>query len=519
VTTRWLPWMVVGAGLVAAWGSARYAGCLTVLLLGVLLAALALPPGERRLVSPGWAAVGLIVLAVSWAMALDHELALRHSVLLVLAVTLFALSRRAAVDDRLLGVLALGLAATALVAVAQAGAPPLLTADAVSEIAPELRARALARLEIGRVSGTASIPGHFAVMLIAAAPLLAAGWARGGRRRWVWAAALLLASVGVVLSRSLAGVLIAAALAGAAAVLRRPSWQLHATAGAALAAVALLTALSRTDLTALEPVRLRWLNWCTAAGTIVSHPVLGVGLGGVGQAALASPAGATNITPYTHNTYLQLAAELGVGGAILVAAALLALIRLLAAGARAHLPLTLAVAAIPLHNVVDFSAYAPEVILPWCVLAGALAARVRPAPPRPLPAWLLMPTVGGALLAAALAWRAEVLLRLSYAAPPALSADLSLAAARWAPWEVDPVQAAAGAALASGDARIPAIERELARRWWVRPASAAWAETRARLLLAARRDGEALVWAREARRRAPWRGELAALEAACRGAS
>ena len=512
--------MVVGAGLVAAWGSARYAGCLTALLLGALLAALALPPGERRLVAPGWVAVGLIVLAVSWGMALDHELALRHSVLLVLAVALFALSRRAAVDDRLLGVLALGLAATALVAVAQAIAPPLLSPDTVSEIAPELRARALARLQIGRVSGTASIPGHFAAMLVAAAPLLAAGWARGaGRRRWMWAAALLLAGTGVVLSRSLAGVLVAAALAGAAAVLRRPSWRWSAAVGVVLAAVALLTALSRTDLAALEPVRLRWLNWRTAADTIVSHPLLGVGLGGVGQAALASPAGATNITPYTHNTYLQLAAELGVGGAMLVAAALLALTRLLAAGARAHLPLTLAVAAIPLHNVVDFSAYAPEVLLPWCVLAGALAARVRPAPPRPLPAWLLLPPVAGALLLAAAAWRAEVLLRQAYAAPPARAVELSLAAARWTPWAVDPVQAAAGVALASGDARIPEIERELTRRWWVRPVSAAWAEMRARLLLAARRDGEALVWAREARRRAPWRGELAALEVACRGAS
>ena len=50
--------------------------------------------------------------------------------------------------------------------------------------------------------------------------------------------------------------------------------------------------------------------------------------------------------------------------------------------------------------------------------------------------------------------------------------------------------AAAGAALESSDPRLLEIERELARRWWVRPASSAWAEARARLLHAARRDGD-----------------------------
>jgi hypothetical protein len=201
---------------------------------------------------------------------------------------------------------------------------------------------------------------------------------------------------------------------------------------------------------------------------------------------------------------------------VLVGAGVLALVRLLAAGRREHLALTLAVAAIPLHNLVDFSAYAPEVLLPWAVLAGTLAARVRPAPARPLPGWALLTVLGGALLLAALSWRSELLLARSYAAPPPGSVDLALAAARWAPWTVEPVQSAAGAALAAGDPRLAEIERELARRHWVRPASAAWAELRARLLLASGRAGEALAWAREARRRAPWRGELAALEAACR---
>ena len=48
----------------------------------------------------------------------------------------------------------------------------------------------------------------------------------------------------------------------------------------------------------------------------------------------------------------------------------MALARLLAAGRRKHLALTLAVAAIPLHNLVDFTMYTPEVLLPWAVLTG-----------------------------------------------------------------------------------------------------------------------------------------------------
>jgi hypothetical protein len=127
--------------------------------------------------------------------------------------------------------------------------------------------------------------------------------------------------------------------------------------------------------------------------------------------------------------------------------------------------------------------------------------------------------LGASLVLAAMAWRAEVLLTAAYAASPARTVELAVAAGRWAPWSVGPVLAAAGAALEASDPRMLEIDRELATRWWVRPASAAWAEARARLLHAVHRDGEALVWAREARRRAPWRGDLAALETLCSGAS
>jgi hypothetical protein len=168
---------------------------------------------------------------------------------------------------------------------------------------------------------------------------------------------------------------------------------------------------------------------------------------------------------------------------------------------------------------VDFSAYAPEVVLPWAVLLGTLTARVAPLPRRPLPSWLLVPVLGSTVLLSAAAWRSEVLLGEAYVAPAQRAVTLSRDAAAWAPWSLRPLMTAAGYALAGADPRAAAVESGLASRWWVAPGSAAWAEMRARLQLATGRPGEAVVWAREARRRAPWRSDLAALEAACRSAS
>lgn len=90
-------------------------------------------------------------------------------------------------------------------------------------------------------------------------------------------------------------------------------------------------------------------------------------------------------------------------------------------------------------------------------------------------------------------------------------------AARWAPWTVTPVEMAAGQALGGAQTAgvLERLDTALMERAWVQPRSARWAETRGRLLLADGRPGEALVWVREARRRAPWRRDLAELEAAC----
>ncbi len=515
---RRLPLVVAAAGVAAAWGAARYAAFAPLLWLAMLVVVGLLAPAQRRFFDRLWLFAALLVLTCSWLVAADHEAALRHSLLFLAAALLFGLARRAPPDDRLVGLIAVGVALTATVAFVQALGGLEQARGFVTELPVQWREAAAARLGEGRVFGTSALPGHYAALLLLAAPLItervwrSAGWWRAG-----WSAALALIAVAMVLTRSLAAPAVAAVLLLPLLVVRRLRGRSVQIAFAVLLAVAIAVVVLRHDLARLEPLRLRWVNWQTAAWVFGQHPWLGVGLGGVGQASLLAPTAAANITPYAHNTYLQLLAELGLAGVGLLSAGLWALQRLIRTGSSAHPGLAVAVAVIPLHNVVDFSAYAPEVLLPWAVLAGTLAGRSFPLPERQLRGGVLLALAGGGALLSALAWRAEVELGSAVSSPPPRGVQKALVAARWAPWAVTPVELAAGLALESG-APAPVfaeVEAQLTARAWVRPHSASWAESRCRLLVAQGRRGEALVWAREARRRAPWRANLAELEAAC----
>ncbi len=499
------------AAVAAAWCAARAPWFVPLLWVALLTLCLALPPAPRRLLDARWLAVAALLLACSWTVACDHELAMRHSLLFVAAAFLFGLARLSAPGDRLVAALAAGVALTALVALHQAAGGLAGARSAVDTLPPAWRDAALARITGGRAFGTSALPGHFAALLMLAVPILAErAWRARGWRRLGWGLLIALAGAAILLTRSLAAVAVGGALL-LPVLVRDRRGRLAAAGALALAALAVAALAWRTDIASLEPLRLRWANWRTAAWVFSSHPWLGVGLGGVGQAALAGPSGATNITPYAHNTPLQLLAEFGVAGALPLAAGAAWLVGLVRRAWPAHPALALAVASLPLHNLVDFSAYAPEVLLPWAVLAGALAARVSPPPPRPLRPWAVVALLGGGTLLSALAWRSETALA------EAPSVEAALAAARWAPWTVTPVELAAGRALAGArtPATLAAVDAALAGRAWVQPLSASWAEARARLLLAEGRAGEALVWVREAKRRAPWRAGLDELEASC----
>jgi hypothetical protein len=517
VSPRALAAVSSGLAVAAAFLAVRTAWFATALWLTLLLAVLALAPCERRLVHPAWAGVGLALLAVGWVVALDHELALRLSLLCVAATLAFGLARLARLDDRALTLVGLGLAATAAVAFQQVASSFDAAMADVGDLPLSLREAAATRLETGRATGTSSLPGHFAVMLVLAAPLLAGGAVRSqGWRRWGLALALLPLLGGLVLSRSLAGLIVAAVLVFLAGLRTRARWWVAAAAGSLGVAAALVVA-ARGDLGTLEPLVQRWINWKTTAWVMARHPWLGVGLGGVGQAGLLAPEGAASLTPYTHNSYLQWLAEFGLAGAGALGAAVWSLARLVRDGLREHLPLALAVAAVPLHNLIDFSFYAPEVVLPWAVVLGALVARLRPLPARPLPSSLLLAVLGGGFLLAALSWRGEVEVGEAVRRPEGERPAALLDAAEWTPWAFTPLAMAVEAAQVHGAGRetLDRLDAELLERAWVRPRSSAWAEARALTLLAAGHRGEALVWAREARRRAPAAQGLATLERAC----
>ncbi len=510
--------LVVAAGVLASWGATRWGFCQPLLWLTVTLAWLALPVPARRGLPLSWLVPGTLVLAVGLVVAQDHELALRHTAAFALAALLFALARLAAPEERELRWLALGVAATTVLVFLQVGGGLAAAAASLDALPPGVRGAASIRLGVGRAFGSAALPGHYAALVLTVVPLLW-HWAETSRgfRRLLPAAALVAVAPALYLTRSLAVLGVALVLLAAALLRgrrRRFLW------GAAVLALGLVVAvaLRRGDLGSLEPVRLRLVNWRVAGWVIGRHPALGVGLGGVGQAGLRSPWAGGNITPYTHNTLLQLVGEFGLAGLPLVAAGVLGLVTLLRRGACEQPYLAAAVAVVPLHNLVDFSLYSPEVLLPWAVLLGTLAGRTTPLPSRPVPSSWLVPLLAAGSVVAALEWRCDSALEEALAAPGGGSCAAAVEAARWAPWRVRPVFAAAELALAgrASPDDVARVEALLAARHWVQPVSAGWAELRARLLLAQGRPGEALVWVREARRRAPARRDLEALEALCR---
>ena len=508
--------LLAAAAVAAAWVAAREPAFAPLLWLGLLLSCLALRPGERRFVSPVWLTAALAAFAVTWPTALDHEAAVRHALTFAAAALLFGLARARPPSDRALLVVALGIAATALVAGWQLAGGLDQAGAQVGQLPLAVQEAAAARLAGDRAFGTATLPGHFAALLLLAAPLGAAAIVRErGVARLGGVLTTALAVVGVVLTRSLAGAAVAAALLVLAAVWVLPRrWGVAAVVTAVVVVASL--ALARPDLTALSPVRLRWLNWRTTAWVAAQHPWLGVGLGGVGQASLTSPWAVDNSTPYSHNTLLQMLAEGGVASVGVLAALVVALVSPLRRTLATSPTLTLAVCVVPLHNLVDFSAYAPEVLWPWAVLAGTLAGRSLP-PPRPLPGWLLVPVLAGGVVLSTLLWRAGVELRAAQASSPPVAVEHAMRAARLAPWTVTPALEAAGVAL---DGPVPrasliALDGLLGERGWVWPVSSGWAEARGRVLLALGRPGEALVWIGEARRRAPSRDDLLAWEARC----
>jgi O-antigen ligase len=430
---------------------------------------------KRSLVSfmVGLSAIGL-VLAGSITISWDRESALGQIGLAAVTAAVVWIASRATPSPRFLRAWALLISLLALWAVWQTAFGFDLAMDQLELLPEHLQHNAQQRLAGGRAFGPLLLPGHLAVMLASAFPVLVTGLRRSAAGV-ACAVGVGLCVVGLWLTSSPVGIGLATCAGLALVIIRRSEWKLQA-ALVALAVVAALSLSARSDVRRLEPVRLRIDNARTALWLASTSPLCGVGLGSYGQASRAVPFEVGNRPAHAHNMVLEWLAELGVIGAALWLLLMLWLGRLALALRRDHPWAAIALVFVPLHNLVDFSLYTAGVAIPWAVLAGGCAALARPAAQverrAPGRAW--------AVAAASLAVAGSILLTVSVDAErtalgmtePVQRAETLRIAHRIAPWRMEPALGIAAAALESHDPeRMAEALRMVAARRWLRPSS------------------------------------------------
>jgi hypothetical protein len=518
---------LLGVALLTAWRPAETTAATP---LVIALAVLALLPWTHRRTAGSDLARGWIAcLAVAVAAALsavggeDRATAAAELALAVAVASLAWTASREEAPERLHRLLALGLAALALWALYQVTVGFDRAQLAVGTLPEELRVNAEERIASGRAFASLLLPGHLAVVLASALPILAAA-VRPSWRSAGWLAGALLCGVGLLLTRSPIGIGLAVLALAVLAARRRRA--LLVIGLVTLACGLAVVVASRGDVGELDPLRLRVDNWQTAIWAWQSSPLTGVGLGSYGQATRAVPLTVGNLPAHAHSLPLEWLAELGIVGLLAAAAAIAWLIDLLRRLWPRRPELAVALAVVPLHNLVDFSLYTSGVAVPWAVLLGWGAAAAAPGR-----------VVAGhgrgrelVVVAAALAV-AAALLHATSATVESAARTVDLAtervdgacnAQRLAPWRVAPPLLVAAAALEAADQErltVAAASLDRARRW--RPRSAALAAAAGEVELACGRlpTAAAGAWTaqhvqpRSGERRDAWTAFLSRLEA------
>ncbi|MBZ4332077.1 O-antigen ligase family protein [Corallococcus sp. AS-1-12] len=406
---RWVSWplgVLSGAAAVLAFVGARRQGetprvpLFAAPLVGaVLLCALQLvplPPGLLAVVSPEAAALREDVLVplglTGWRpvslepSATWRELA-KHAAYLLTFVAAVQVCRARASRQRLLAVLAFTGAAVAAVGLGHA----LFGVEALFGLRAYVHARPPLVTPFGN-------PNHLAGFLGLCATV-AVGLALSKQprsRAWPFAMAALVSGAGVLLSLSRAGivffvfgqVLLAAWLVKQRREARtpaRPAWGKGAavllgllatlSVGAYLAADQLWAEARTVD--GVESLRCGKMEpWPMMARAARAFPVLGMGRGAF-EAAFPRYQTEPNPNTFTHpeNAVLQVAAEWGVPGLLLLGLALWAFVKRVRR--EDHGPVELAalsgVAALALHNLFDFSLELPACAVAVVVVLGAVA--------------------------------------------------------------------------------------------------------------------------------------------------
>ena len=272
------------------------------------------------------------------------------------------------------------------------------------------------RAESGRAFGPFLLPADLGIYVAMLLPLTACGLLCEKRRvrRGIVGAALLTQMAALAASRSYGAVL---SLLVSALVLLPASridgkfriWAGFATTG--LTATLGLFLLRGTE--SLSPLTLRLDNWRAAWQIFTDHPISGVGLGTFGDAYARWLTPGMNETVFAHNSYLQVAAEGGLPAAVAVLGGVGIVLWRVVLGLRrdpdawGRLATVLPPVTFLVHNVFDFSAYLPSLLIS-CAALWALAMRPgsptvpAPAPPDPMP--FPRKIALGLLLAGAASW-------------------------------------------------------------------------------------------------------------------
>jgi tetratricopeptide (TPR) repeat protein len=188
----------------------------------------------------------------------------------------------------------------------------------------------IARLGAGRIFSTFLLPSHFAAFLGMSIPVSTAfvltnkGWLR-----YLFGLAVALQVFALYLTKSFSGWLSLILACGCFCFIylgyikRVKARYLFSLLGGLVLVLALIFAglsITRPDnpLAAIEnnPLVLRALNWGTTIAIIKDNPLIGKGLDTFGLIYPSYQESGVNVVHHSHNTYLQLGAEMGIIGTV-----------------------------------------------------------------------------------------------------------------------------------------------------------------------------------------------------------
>jgi len=389
----------------------------------------------------------------------------------------------------------------------------------------------LGRLEQGRPYGGFVTPAALGCLLIMMVPAVAA-WALGkrGGLRALGFGAVAVGALGLVATRSvsaMAALALALTLAGLRGLVAP---RIVALSAGVIGLAIVAAAITRPDAVFTpgredSPWRLRAGNVRVALEIAGDHPLLGVGPGGFAEAFPQYRREGDNESRHAHDLPAELMAEWGVPVGLLLSASFFWIFvgPVLRTTGQPRTPasgLAVGMAAFALHNLADFTAFLPSLLVFAAVCRGLIARSVPG--DRPIAAvragWMAA-AVAIALVSAGSGWSRDGLFDARRAAASGDHAEalrLAERSARLAPWDADPRQFAAEAGLATGSGAEAAL-RDAERAVTRAPARAAARMLRARARIAVGDLAGAYADAAEAERLYPLhpdyakrRGELAA---------